>query len=152
MTKTAKAIRNIRKQNGLTQKEFGEILGISDVMVGQYERGVRRPKIEMLTKISKDFNTPLKDLLPDELASELEDQEFTKACEYLDEAGFTVVQDEKDFERNVYQINHFDRGTVAVESEEYILNLVQRIVEDSKAIQDNYIAKRLQIELLPGNK
>lgn len=152
MTKTAKAIRNIRKQNGLTQKEFGEILGISDVMVGQYERGVRRPKIEMLTKISKDFNTPLKDLLPDELASELEDQEFTKACEYLDEAGFTVVQDEKDFERNVYQINHFDHGTVAIESEEYILNLVQRIVEDSKAIQDNYIAKRLQIELLPGNK
>lgn len=152
MTKTAKAIRNIRKQNGLTQKEFGEILGISDVMVGQYERGVRRPKIEMLTKISKDFNTPLKDLLPDELASELEDQEFTKACEYLDEAGFTVVQDEKDFERNVYQIDHPDHGTVTTETKEYILNLIQRVLNDSIAIQEKYIVKRLQIELLPENK
>ena len=36
-----KLIRDARKKKGLTQKELGERLGISDVSVAQWENGLR---------------------------------------------------------------------------------------------------------------
>lgn len=144
-------IRKCRKKKGWSQAKLGEKLNVSQQMIGQYENN-KNPKIETIEKIAIALEVPLKDLLPDEFASELEDQEFTKACEYLDEAGFTVVQGEKDLERNVFQIIHPDHGTVTTETKEYILNLIQRVLNDSIAIQEKYIVKRLQIELLPEKK
>lgn len=52
-------LKELRIQQGITQKELGELVGISDVMVGQYERGVRTPKIEMRRKIAAALNTDL---------------------------------------------------------------------------------------------
>lgn len=43
-------LKELRKEKGLTQKELGAAIGISEVMIGQYERGVRTPKIEMREK------------------------------------------------------------------------------------------------------
>ena len=45
-------LKELRKEKGLTQKELGAAIGISEVMIGQYERGVRTPKIEMREKIA----------------------------------------------------------------------------------------------------
>jgi transcriptional regulator with XRE-family HTH domain len=150
MNSVSEAIKKARKSKGLTQKDLGNLLGVSEVMIGQYERGVRNPKIEMLSKIAAALNVPLTSLLPDDLASEEHEREFRKACEVLDDAGFFIEQDEKDSERGVFQICHHEHGTVAVESEDYIINLVKQVVTDSISIQDEYIVKRLQLELLTG--
>lgn len=55
-------IRKIRKQKGLTLKELGKIIGVSEQAVGQYERGDRNLKIEMLIKIAATLNIDLLEL------------------------------------------------------------------------------------------
>lgn len=52
-------LKELRKEKGLTQKELGAAIGISEVMIGQYERGVRTPKIEMREKIAMLWVLPL---------------------------------------------------------------------------------------------
>lgn len=56
-------IKKHRKDKGLTQKKLGELVGISEVMVGQYERGIRNPKYEMLKQIATALNISIEDLV-----------------------------------------------------------------------------------------
>lgn len=58
-------LKELRKEKGFTQKELGEIIGISEVMIGQYERGVRTPKIEMREKIANALGVSLNYFLSD---------------------------------------------------------------------------------------
>ena len=46
-------IREARKAKGLTQKELGEKLGVSESTVNQYESGKQNLTIETLSKISE---------------------------------------------------------------------------------------------------
>ena len=46
-------IKKIRLLRGLTQKQLGDRVGLSDVRIRQYEMGVRRPKDDMLVKIAR---------------------------------------------------------------------------------------------------
>lgn len=108
------------------------------------------PKGDTLQKLAQYFNVSVDYLLGKEEVEEKAEHEFQKACEYLEEAGFTLDQDEKDHERGVYQICHFDHGTVTTKSQAEIVALVQGIVEDSISIQEEYISRRLKIELLTG--
>ena len=69
-------IRRTRKYKGLTMKELGKAIGISEQGVGNYERGDREPSIDIINKIaaaldvsvteligaSEDNNNPIKDL------------------------------------------------------------------------------------------
>jgi HTH-type transcriptional regulator/antitoxin HipB len=45
-------IREARKAKGLTQKELGEKLGVSESTVNQYESGKQNLTIDTLTKIA----------------------------------------------------------------------------------------------------
>ena len=58
-------LKELRKEKGLTQKELGAAIGISEVMIGQYERGVRTPKIEMREKIAYALGVTLNYFLSD---------------------------------------------------------------------------------------
>ncbi|MCD7950569.1 MAG: helix-turn-helix domain-containing protein [Erysipelotrichaceae bacterium] len=49
---TGERIRKYRKEKGLTIKQLGELCGISEANMGNYERGVRNPKKETLEKIA----------------------------------------------------------------------------------------------------
>ncbi|WP_349674364.1 helix-turn-helix transcriptional regulator [Lacrimispora sp.] len=55
-------IRKFRKEKNLTQKELGDLLDMSEVMIGQYERGDRNPKIDTLRRIAKALSVELYDL------------------------------------------------------------------------------------------
>lgn len=50
--KLGERIRELRKAKGLTQKQLGKLIDISEVMVGQYERGIRKPKYDKLKEIA----------------------------------------------------------------------------------------------------
>lgn len=52
-------IKKYRKAAGLTQKELGEKLSISQQQIAQYENGTRKPKIETLSRISNSLNIDL---------------------------------------------------------------------------------------------
>lgn len=45
-------IQKARKAQSLSQKDLGEMLGVSASMIGQYENNLRRPKLETLVKIA----------------------------------------------------------------------------------------------------
>ena len=55
-------IKKIRKEAGLSQKELGERLKVSQAMIAQYENGKRTPKIETLIKIAEALNCEVSDI------------------------------------------------------------------------------------------
>lgn len=71
MMTTGDKIRNARKLSKTTQKELGNILGVSPQMIAQYESNARKPKIETLRRIAKALNVPLYEIATwDEYSSE----------------------------------------------------------------------------------
>lgn len=58
-----KYIRDIRKENGLTQQELADKLGVSFQAVSKWERGICLPDIYILREISRLFNVKIEDIL-----------------------------------------------------------------------------------------
>ncbi len=61
--KTGKFISLLRKEKELTQKQFANILGVTDKAVSRWETGKNYPDIELLEVISKTFNVTISELL-----------------------------------------------------------------------------------------
>ncbi|NLO69346.1 MAG: helix-turn-helix transcriptional regulator, partial [Bacteroidales bacterium] len=59
-------IKQIRERNGLTQKELGDILGVSDKAVSTWERGEKIPRMGTIQKIANYFNTAAGTLIGEE--------------------------------------------------------------------------------------
>ena len=57
------SIKQARKSKGLSQKELGERLHVSQAMIAQYEKGSRNPKIETVKKIADALNVPFEYLM-----------------------------------------------------------------------------------------
>ena len=56
-------IKAIRKERGLTQKQFGDLCGIHEVQIRKYERGEVTPKMENIKKIADGLGVPPSDLI-----------------------------------------------------------------------------------------
>ncbi len=56
-------LKDLRKDRGLTQKQFAEIMGVSENSISLYERNETTPDDEMKIKIAKFFNVSLDYLL-----------------------------------------------------------------------------------------
>lgn len=50
-------LKEIRKNNNLTQKEFGKKLNLSASTIAMYECGKREPDLYTISEISKIYNT-----------------------------------------------------------------------------------------------
>lgn len=48
-------LKELRKEKGRSQKEFGKIFGLSESAIGMYERNERTPDLEMIKKIADFF-------------------------------------------------------------------------------------------------
>ena len=67
--KIGENIKKIRKEKGLTQKNLGELCGMNEVQIRQYELGKANPKIETAMRIANALNVDVGDLADtDELA------------------------------------------------------------------------------------
>jgi DNA-binding XRE family transcriptional regulator len=53
-------LRGLRAREGLTQKQFGEKLGISQRHVSDYEKGIRNISVNMAKRIEEKFGTGYK--------------------------------------------------------------------------------------------
>lgn len=49
-------LRELRKEKGLTMKELGEIIGVAESTISQYETEKREPDFETLLKLSEFFD------------------------------------------------------------------------------------------------
>ena len=97
--KIGERIREFRKQAGLTQKELGERMGVSNVNIGQYERGLRNPRLPQLKKIADALNIPF-DLLVSDKVDELVDA--SRKMNALD--IFTQTEFEEKLEHRHYNL------------------------------------------------
>lgn len=61
--KIGKLIKEIRKQNNLTQKEFADKYGVTYQAVSKWETGKNIPDISLIKEISRDFNINIEDIL-----------------------------------------------------------------------------------------
>jgi len=57
------AIRDLRKQNGLSQDAFAELVGLHRTYVGGVERGERNLSLDNLERISTSLSVPLSELI-----------------------------------------------------------------------------------------
>ena len=58
----ASRIRTLRQQAGMSQQALGNLLGLSAVSVGKWERGQTQPDISALTRMADIFGTTIDDL------------------------------------------------------------------------------------------
>ena len=58
-------IKEIRKINKLTQKEFAKKIGVSEISIRKYESEERNPSLEVLAKISTELDIDLSEIIPD---------------------------------------------------------------------------------------
>ena len=56
-------IKQLRREHGLTQEEFGKKYNIKKSTVSQYESGISRPDDELKKRIASDFNVSIDWLL-----------------------------------------------------------------------------------------
>lgn len=61
-----KEMRKIRKAKGLTMKELGSIVGVTESAISQYETGKRQADYEMLLKLSEALGCSVDDLFNEE--------------------------------------------------------------------------------------
>lgn len=59
MSEFNKILRNLRLEEGLTQKELGEKIKLSNSTISMYERGEREPELEVLEIIADFFNVSI---------------------------------------------------------------------------------------------
>lgn len=124
---TSEKIRTIRKEKGLTQKELGQILGVTQATVGQYESGPNPPKIETLKKIAMALEVPLVALIGD---TNKKIDWFTALEQKLSHVGSSVGYYEED---SILWINYPD-GTLEVTLSD---------LEDLNKSIDSYICFKL---------
>lgn len=58
-----KLIKEIRKKNNLTQKDFANKYNVTYQAVSKWENGKNMPDVSLIKEISKDFNVSIDDLL-----------------------------------------------------------------------------------------
>jgi len=76
MSKLANNLKYLRKKQGLSQGDLAEIFEIARTTLGDYERGKTEPNLEMLTKIAKQFDVNIHDLILKNLT--LDELEITR--------------------------------------------------------------------------
>ncbi|MFK3961842.1 helix-turn-helix domain-containing protein [Guptibacillus hwajinpoensis] len=57
-------IRAFRKLKGYTQEQLAKELGVSVSVLGEIERGNRRPTNDFMQLVAKQLRVPLKELFP----------------------------------------------------------------------------------------
>src|SRR5690606_19744949 len=71
MSNIASNLKFLRKKNGLTQRQFADLMGIKRASVGAYEENRADPKYDLLKKIAEYY-----DLSMDELANDVIDEQW----------------------------------------------------------------------------
>ena len=99
--KVGKFISLLRKENGLTQQELAEKLGVTDKAVSKWERGLGCPDISLLVPISEIFDVSINELLAGEKREELASLDLNQANKEIIEYSSNEIKVNKKKNRNL---------------------------------------------------
>ena len=71
-------LKELRNENGMTQEQLGEKLGVSNKTISRWETGKYMPPVDCLNMLSDIYNISINEILGGERAS---GDEFTKIAE-----------------------------------------------------------------------
>lgn len=82
-------IKELRKEKGITQEQFAEILNISGRTVSRWETGNNMPDISLLVEISEFFEVSVTEIINGERKSEKMNEQVRETAEALSEYANT---------------------------------------------------------------
>ena len=102
-----KFIAELRKEQGLTQEQFGEKVGVTNKTVSRWETGTYLPPADVLLSMSEMFGVSVNELLS---GKRLADEEYKQAAEEnltqtIKESSFTL-KDKIDFYKKKWLKDH----------------------------------------------
>ena len=74
-------LKSLRKFNGLSRKDLGKMIGVSESTVAAFEQGLREPTVEKVLKMSEVFNVNIaylygtENILDNVIVGDLSDEE-----------------------------------------------------------------------------
>lgn len=111
-------IKELRKQMGLTQQEFGKLIGVSNSAVANYEKGYRAPLQNTLFRIADVCNVSINTLFPDVKSTSLIEKLVSTSKQLTpprQHKVYTFAQHQLDEQNGVINID-----TIKEDSAEYI--------------------------------
>ncbi len=89
-------LKELRKEKGLTQEQFSEIMNVSGRTVSRWETGSNMPDLDILVMISEYYNVELKELLNGERESGKMDKDMKetvlKAADYSNDEKMRMMK------------------------------------------------------------
>lgn len=76
--KMGQFLKELRKENGLTQEQLGEKIGVTNKTISRYETGNYVPPVECLALLSDIYGISINEIVA---GRRLESEEFTEAAE-----------------------------------------------------------------------
>lgn len=84
--KIGKFLKELRKENGLTQEKLAEMLGVSNRSVSRWENGVNMPDFDLVIELANYYNVSTDEILDGERKNNMIDKEsentMLKIAEY----------------------------------------------------------------------
>ena len=141
---TGELIREARKKKGLTQRELGELLGMSDVGVAQWEKGLRNPRLETRQRIAKALDIDVTALMSD---SEKEDY-FDLFGTEQERVGFALVKLKERMEVKVRELREYGGIATPARRRAWALELAKELAENYH-VKEESILKEIGLDDLP---
>lgn len=137
-------IRRIRKEKGLTQKQLGDLCGIKDANIRKYEiNPTITPQLKTIEKIATALEVKVTDLY-DIDETDITETRFAKACEYLEDAGFSVDPPDINDGLQQYFINSSNRGTICKMDKITLIETIQPLIDKANSIRDDILVGYIQ--------
>lgn len=86
-------LKRLRKERGLTQEEFAEVMNVSNRTISRWETGNNSPDLDVLLLIAEYYNVDLKEILDGERKEENMDKELEKTV--IKVADYSNMEKEK---------------------------------------------------------
>lgn len=99
--KIGQFLKSLRKEKGLTQEKFAEIVNVSNRTVSRWENGNNMPDLDILIEISDFYEIELRELLDGERKNEKMNKELEETV--LKAADYTSTETSK-YTRNVHSL------------------------------------------------
>lgn len=99
-------ISALRRQQGLSQAELADRLGISASAMGMYEQGRREPSANILVALAKEFHVTTDFLLTGRVDSRMDDEAYNRMIRSLVDVADARLQQRPD--------RHFSRQELAM--------------------------------------
>ena len=77
-------VAQLRKEKGLTQKELGELINLTDKAISKWERGLSFPDVSVLEELAGALDVSVAELLKGQRISEDESMKKAEAVELID--------------------------------------------------------------------